>query len=83
MHTYRKVYLVNGEEVPGHDTGADWIGFDGYGDIDRPVRTSMRVRYAGGTRVVWLSAWARGGLYYVNVKGQPVDVRVAYDVVSA
>ena len=80
MHTYRKVYLVNGEEVPGHDLGGDWIGFDGYGDIDRPVRTSMRVQYAGCTRVVWLSAWARVCQhYYINVKGQPVDVRVCLE----
>jgi hypothetical protein len=83
MSKYQRVFYINGEIVPGHDTGAEWVGFDGYGDVDRPVRTSMRVRYAGSTRVVWLTAWARGGLYYVRVKGQPVDVRVAHDVVSA
>ena len=80
---YRLVFRIGGEVVPGHDLGMEWIGFDGYGDVDRPVRTSMRVRYEGSLRVVWLSAWGRGGLSYVNVKGQPVDVRVAHELGAA
>lgn len=70
-----KVFLIDGVSHPATDTREAWRGLETYGDADVPVRTSYRVRYAGRTRIVWLTPWARVGCYYVNVKG----VRVAVD----